>query len=178
MAFTVDHSRTNELKPAGKYEVIVDKVVERYTKNNTPYLNFTFTIRNDVENPVKGGKLFGALYKKKQPTAADLAVDGYSMAQVQTWCKAAKFANGRNFENLAQVCEALVGALVIVQVKHEEYNGKMYERVDSLPEPTNHPDCKHQSKPTAAQQDTLPQGIKPDANGYAELADDDSDVPF
>ena len=176
--FTVDHTKTNELKPEGTYEVIVDKVSEQYTKNNKPYINLILTIRNDVNNPVKGGKLFTALYKKKKPIQADLSVDGYSAAQIQQWCKAARFEQGRNFENLKQICEALQGALVVVQLTHEEYNGTMRERVSNYPEATKHPDCKHQSKPTAAQQDTLPQGIKPDANGYAELADDDSDVPF
>lgn len=176
--FTVNHSQTNDLKPEGTYEVIVDKVSERYTKNNKPYINLILTIRNDVNNPVKGGKLFAALYKKKEPTQADLSVDGYSAAQIQAWCKAANFENGRNFESLKAVCDALQGALVRVQVTHDEYNGTVRERVENFPIATNHPDCKHQSKPTAAQQDTLPQGIKPDAHGYAELADDDSDVPF
>lgn len=178
MAFTVDHTQTNELKPVGRYEVIIDKVQERFTTKNTPYLNFTLTIRNDVQNPVKSGKMFAALYKKKQPTAADQAVNGYSAPQMQAWCKAAQIANGRRFENLSEVCEALTGALVIVQLKHEDYNGRTYERVDSFPEPTNYPECKYQDKSTAAQQSTLSQTLAPDTNGFTELADDESDVPF
>lgn len=89
MTFTVDHSASNAKKPAGRYEVIVEQVKPSFTRKNNPCLNFVLVIRNDVDNPVKGGKLFCSLYKKKQPTAADLAVDGYSAAQIQGWCKAA-----------------------------------------------------------------------------------------
>ena len=45
------------------------KFLSGYTKNNKPYINLILTIRNDVNNPVKGGKLFAALYKKKEPNS-------------------------------------------------------------------------------------------------------------
>ena len=143
MAFTVDHSQASELKPEGKYEVIVDKMKPSFTRKNTPCLNLVLTIRNDVSNPA-GGKLFTSLYKKKEPTAADRAVDGYSAARIQAWCKAARLENGRRFESLEELCAALTGALVRVQLQHEEYNGRTMERVGPWPEQTAYPDCKHQ----------------------------------
>ena len=172
--FTVNHSQANSLKPEGIYEVIVDKASEKYTKSNKPYINLILTIRNDVNNPVKGGKLFAALYKKKEPTQADLSVDGYSVAQIQAWCKAANFENGRRFESLKDVCDALQGALVRVQVTHNEYNGNKSEQVGNFPSATNYPECKHQSETPTAQPDTLPV----DVGGFAQMPDDDSDVPF
>lgn len=173
MAFTVDHSQASELKPEGKYEVIVDKMKPSFTRKNTPCLNLVLTIRNDVSNPA-GGKLFTSLYKKKEPTAADRAVDGYSAAQIQAWCKAARIENGRRFESLEELCAALTGALVRVQLQHEEYNGRTMERVGPWPEQTAYPDCKHQGV-NRAQFQTLPDTVT--AQDFTEL-ENDEDVPF
>ena len=167
MAFTVDHSAANSLKPEGKYEVIVEKAKPSFTKSNKPCINFVLVIRNDVPNPTKGGKLFTSLYKRREPTPADLAVDGYSAAQVQGWCKAAQIPNGKRFESVEDLCESLTGALVCISVQHQTDDaGRTRENV-SWPEPTQHPDCRHQHKDAAA----APAEFTP-------LPDNDQDVPF
>lgn len=174
MTFTVDHSASNAKKPAGRYEVIVEQVKPSFTRKNNPCLNFVLVIRNDVDNPVKGGKLFCSLYKKKQPTAADLAVDGYSAAQIQGWCKAARIENGRHFERLEDLCQALVGALVSVELSYEAGEGdRSYERV-SWPEVTHFPDCKHRAAAAPGTGSTLPPAVG--AEEFTEMGDDD--VPF
>lgn len=172
MAFTVDHSQTTDLKPEGTYETIIEKVEGAYTRTNKPYLNIVLLVRNDVENPTKGGKLFAALWKKKEPNAADLSVDGFSAAQLQAWCKAAQIPNGHVFESLQDLCATLQGTLVRVKMYHDTYNGRTSERIDSFPEPTMFPNCKHQYKNTTAP-DTFSQTM-----GFTELDPDDSDVPF
>ena len=39
-------------------------------------------IRNDVEQNYKNGYIFDTLWKKKEPTNADLQVKGYSYGQI------------------------------------------------------------------------------------------------
>lgn len=165
MAFTVDHKAVNEydLKPEGEYEVIIEKMKPSFTRKNTPCINFVLAIRTDTDNPVKGGKLFDSLYKKKDPSQADLAVDGYSAAQLQRWCKAARIENGRQFASMEELCQALVGAPVRVTVKHEEAPGYPKRERVSFPTESKFPNV----------QTTAPAG-------FTELppADPADDVPF
>lgn len=169
MAFTVNHSEVNDyqIKPKGEYECIIERVKPSTTKLGKPCINLVLIIRNDVQNPVKGGKIFDALYKKTQPSAADLNVDGFSAAQIQRWCKAARIENGRHFDSLEDLCAALEGKLVRVTLDHEEYKGKPHERIGFANE-TRFPECKHK--------------FKEKANLNAEFtelpADDGDDVPF
>lgn len=170
MAFTVNHNEVNDyqLKPEGDYECIIEKMKPGVTKKGTACINLVLVIRNDVQNPVKGGKLFDSLYKKKDPSPADQAMEGYSAAQIQRWCKAARIENGRHFESLEEMCAALEGALVRVNVKHEKQEGyKPRERVGFAAE-TRFPECKHQYRNTSA---------APNVE-FTEMPDDDADVPF
>lgn len=42
----------------GRYEVIIDKVEKKISKNGNKYLNVRFNIREDIEQPFKRRKLF------------------------------------------------------------------------------------------------------------------------
>ena len=47
-----------ELIDEGKYEVVIEKVEPKLSKNQKKYLNITFKIRDDVDQDFKKRKLF------------------------------------------------------------------------------------------------------------------------
>lgn len=136
--FVVNYDEARELKPAGKYEVLIDHIEQTQTKKGTPCISIKLKIREDVENPAKSGYLFVQLYRKKEPSEAEESIGGYSIAQLQAWCKAAGVANGTAFGGLDDILKALIFKPVLVEMKHEEYNGRTNERVNNFPEPTKH----------------------------------------
>ncbi len=182
MAFSQNNSAaTGGLKPEGKYETIITSIDEKTTKRGSQYLSIRLTIRNDVEGQKYGNAcLFDAIYKKKEPTQEDLAVNGYTFGRLMAVGKAAKLTDGKEYKDLAEYCDDLVGKCVIAVVKHEtDDKGTTREKVSYL-EPTQHPDCKHKFK-TAVTADTVsaPKNESFAATTSTEAAtEDDGDYPF
>lgn len=74
----------SSIKPEGDYECLIAKVEEReynttdsngneIVKNK---LNISMIIRNDVEQGYKNEYIFNTLWKRREPTEADLQVKG------------------------------------------------------------------------------------------------------
>lgn len=179
MGFKNDFDKAEQgsgLKPEGDYECIITAIEEKTTKNSSTGLNLTLVIRNDVQGQKYGNAcLFHTLWKRKEPTDMDKQVNGYSFGQVMALGKAAALPDGKDYDSLKQFCEDLLNKCVRATVKHEEYNGKKYERI-SYVNSTKFPDCKHkfkeQVKASAAQNAS--------SIGFADFEKviDDDGVPF
>lgn len=147
MAFGINHEQATQggLIPEGEYEVIIHAAHEDATGGGTIYFSIPLIVRNDVEQPYKNAFIWHALWKRKEPTAADMACGGYGNGQIQMISKAAGLENGRKFEDLRDWGNALRGRLLRVTVKHEEYQGKVNARVAYV-NSTKRPNCNHQFK--------------------------------
>lgn len=182
MAFSQNNAAAQGgLKPEGKYEVIITSIDEKPCKSGSTYLNFRLTVRNDVEGQKYGNScLFYAIWKKKEPTQADLSVNGYTFGRIMAVGKAAGLPDGKKYKDLAEYCNELIGKCVIAQLVHEigENDGIEREKVKYLSK-TAHPDCKHVFK-AAVTSDTVAKPkneafAAPAAASAAVVADDDTD---
>ncbi len=176
----------NNIKPEGDYECIIQKIEERTTRNGATGLNISMVIRNDVEQKFRNGFIFHTLWKRREPTEMDKQVNGYGFGQVMALGKSAGLPDGKDYESLTEFCNDLINKPVRVNLKHEEYNGKMQERVNYL-NPTKFPEVKHIPKSTSqqngftapAQQSFANQNATAPAiqTGYADMPTDE-DLPF
>lgn len=133
------------IKPEGNYECLIQKIEERTTRNGATGLNISMVIRNDVEQKFKNGFIFHTLWKRREPTELDKQVNGYGFSQVMALGKAAGLPDGKDYESLIEFCNDLINRPVLVNLKHEEYNGKMQERVNYL-NSTKFSNVKHKPK--------------------------------
>lgn len=154
--FTIDTANTNtefSVIPEGRYEVLIKNAEEKQASNGNHKLNFSFVIRNDVQQDCKNRILFFEIWKKKQPNQQDIQVQGYNFNQLMNLVKnAGGIPDGTHFETVQDLCKVLVGKCLKVTVKHEEYNGKTNAKIDQFYglEPTKFPDCKHVFKEKSA----------------------------
>lgn len=194
MGFSTNYDDVNdfELVPEGDYEVVIRNIEERTTKNGATGLNLSLVIRNDVEQKCKDRYLFCTYWKRREPTQADMQVQGYSFKQIMRLAKSAKLPSGKAYENVQELCKDLMKRPLRVTVEHEmnDYNGRLRENIRYINE-SNFPECKHvfKEKKAAVTADTVAQ--KPQEqfagtdNGTAfnNLSDfeeilSDGDVPF
>lgn len=177
--------------PEGEYEVVIRNIEERATKNGAVGLNLSLVIRNDVEQKFKDRYLFCTYWKRKEPTAADMQVQGYSFKQIMRLAKSAKLPSGKAYENVQELCADLLKRPLRVTVEHEtsSHDNKMRENIKYVNE-SNFPECKHvfKEKKTAVTSDMVaqkPQEQFAQSNNmsYGSLGDfeeilSDGDVPF
>lgn len=170
MAFTVNHKEAGSdiLLPEGEYEVIIKNAFLSKTANGAECISLRLTVRNDCGQKYENYMIFDNLYKRREPTPADMAVDGYSAKQIQTLSKSAGLPDGKNYSGIDEWVKDLVGKLLRVTIKHEDYNGKKNARVQWRNE-TKRPNCTHIWK-----------DINPAAEniGFTEESNEDDDVPF
>lgn len=147
MGFKSNYENVSQgtLKPEGDYECIIQKIEERTAQSGKQNLNISLVIRNDVQQGFKNGIIFHTIWKKKEPSQLDEQVKGYNFNQIMALGKAAQLPEGRDYDTLNDFCEDLVNRPVKVRLKHEEYNGKTYERVHYL-NPTAFPQVRHTAK--------------------------------
>lgn len=154
--FTIDTANTTtdfSVIPEGRYEVLIKNAEEKQSFSGNHKLNFSFVIRNDVQQECKNRILFFEIWKKKQPNQQDIQVQGYNFNQLMNLVKnAGGIPDGTHFETVQDLCKVLVGKCLKVTVKHEEYNGKTNAKIDQFYglEPTKFPDCKHVFKEKSA----------------------------
>ncbi len=152
---------TRNLKPEGDYEVLISKVHIDVAKSGTEYISIPMTIRKDVDQPYQNAKIFYSLWKRKEPSALDMEVEGYSFDQLMRVCEAVGIPAGTSFEGLEDILNQISWKQVICHLRHNEYNGQKQEQVHYL---------KKTEHPTSVQ-----------APVYAEPAaelEDDGDLPF
>jgi len=189
MGFSNDFSKAdsgNGIKPEGDYEVLIVKAEEKVNKNNKTYLNLSMVIRNDIEQKFKNGYVFHRLWKRKEPTAADMQVNGYGFGQIMALGKAAGLPDGKDYPDLAAFLADLMKKPVLIHIKHEEYKGEPQETVSSI-SVTKHPDVRHVmklKKPDMTRVSQTDSYAKP-SDGYAASAVQsaptlplDDDLPF
>ena len=189
MGFSTDYSEVNsfDLIPKGEYEVIIKTIEERTTQNGATGLNLTLVIRNDVEQKYQNRLLFHTLWKRREPSPADMQVQGYSFKQIMSLAKAAALPSGKNYENVQALCDELINHVMWVTVGHDEYNGQMREIVKFMNE-SKFPECRHvyKDKPTVTT-DTVAQrtddkfaGTPVDMGNLSDFEEilSDGDVPF
>lgn len=148
MGFKTDTSQAQQgydIKPEGDYECILIKCEERTTKNGATGLNFSMVIRNDVNQPFQNGYIFHTVWKRKQPTKYDEQVNGYGFGQIMAMAQACQLEDGKEYETLEDFLIELLKKPLKATLRHEEYNGRMQERV-SFVNPTDYPEVKHKFK--------------------------------
>ena len=187
MAFNTNYEDVQDfdLIPKGEYEVIITKNEERTTPNGATGLNFALTIRSDVEQNCKNRCIFMTLWKRREPTPADMQVQGYSFKQIMQLAKAVRLPAGKNYETVYSLCDELNGKIMRVTVGHREYNGRTYEEVKYMNE-SNFPECKHIFKNAVTSDTVAPPSTDKFANNgksYGNIDDyeeilSDGDLPF
>lgn len=187
MGFSTNYEDVQDfdLITKGEYEVIITKIEERTTQKGATGLNFTLVIRNDVDQKYKNRCIFHTLWKRKEPTQADMQVQGYSFKQVMQLAKAVRLPSGKSYETVYSLCDDLGRRVMRVTVGHKEYNGRTSEEVKFMNE-TQFPECKHVFK-TAVTADTVAERpaemFANVGNSYGTPNDyekilSDGDVPF
>lgn len=160
MAFSTNYENVDDygLVPVGTYEVVIRNIEEHTTKKGSTGLNLSLVIRNDVEQKQKNRYLFHTIWKKKEPTDADMQVQGYNFNQLMRLAKAAKLPSGKAYETVEDLCKDLLHRPLLVKVKHGEYNGKQREEIERIEE-SKFPQCNHVFKTaqTAAASAPAPQ---------------------
>ena len=147
MGFSTNYEDVQDwdLIPKGEYEVIITKIEERTTPNGATGLNFTLVIRNDVEQKCQNRLIFHTLWKRREPTQADMQVQGYSFKQVMQLAKVIRLPSGRNYETIYSLLDELLWKIMRVTVGHREYNGRTYEEVKYMNE-SQFIQCRHTFK--------------------------------
>lgn len=187
MGFSTNYEDVQDfdLISKGEYEVIITKIEERTTQNGATGLNFTLVIRNDVDQKYKNRCIFHTLWKRKEPTQADITVQGYSFKQIMQLAKAVRLPSGKSYETVYKLLDELSGKIMRVTVGHKEYNGQTSEEVKFMNE-TKFPECKHKFK-TAVTSDTVaqrpPETFANAGQSYGAMGDyeeilSDGDLPF
>lgn len=186
MGFSTNYDDTQDfdLIPVGKYEVIIQKIEEWTTKKGATGLNLTLVIRNDVEQKYKNRRIFHTLWKRKEPTQADMQVQGYSFDQIMALAKAVGLPSGKNYEDVYKLCDDLKGRIMRVTVAHEEYNGDTREIVEYMNK-SKKPECRHVFKKKSVTSDEFSQNsdekfMNSNQNvldDFEEILSDDA-VPF
>lgn len=179
MGFSTNYEDIQDLDviPKGEYEVIITKIEERTTKNGATGLNFTLVIRNDVEQKCKNRCIFHTFWKRREPTQADLSVNGYGFNQIMQLAKAVRLPAGKNYENIYKLCDNIINRVMRVTVSHCEYNGKIYEDVRYMNE-SNFPECKHIFRTAITAETFANSGTSyGSVNDYEEIISD-GDLPF
>lgn len=187
MAFSTDYSEVKEfeLVPPGEYEVIIMTIEERTTPNGKTGLNLKLVIRNDVEQNSKNRYLFHTLWKRREPTQADMQVQGYGFNQIMQLAKAAKLPSGKSYENVNALCADLIGHPMRVTINHEEWNSKMRENVRFM-NATSYPEVKHIFKSSTSgggdtvakrPQEQFANTVNIGGSEFVEILGDE-DVPF
>ena len=77
MGFSTNYEDVNDdfgIIPEGDYEVVIRNIEERTTMSGATGLNISLIIRNDVDQKFKDRYLFHTLWKRKEPTQADMQV--------------------------------------------------------------------------------------------------------
>ena len=180
MGFNANTSKASEgntIKPEGDYEVIIAEIKRKQTPSGAQSIGFKYTVRNDVAQSYQNACIFHDVWKKKEPNADDLMAEGYNYAQLMAIADAAGMAANADFESFDAFLNALVGKPVKVHLYHNEYNGKISERVDKHNK-TAFPAVNHKQKTAATGSSYAP---TPEANYAAPAANpanNNDDYPF
>jgi hypothetical protein len=143
-------------------------------------------IRNDVEQGSANRLVTLRLYKKHEPTEADLACGGYMAWQVNSISRAAGLPDSKAYGDIHEWLKDMAGKPMKVFIKHEAYNGRNYIKVSEF-SPTAFAEVKHKKaeRKTLAQREAQKQPQSRDGQdvdflrGIADpVFGSDDDIPF
>lgn len=134
MNFKVDYDAATNLVAPGSYECRIVEASTNATSSGTLFFSVRIAIRDDVEQPHKGRIIYHRIWRKKEPTAEDMTVDGYSFKQLMSLCRAAQLPNGKSYASLDDLGNDLAGRDLKVTVEHEfnDYHGETEVKVKWL----------------------------------------------
>ncbi|MBU5439472.1 DUF669 domain-containing protein [Tissierella sp. MSJ-40] len=160
--FTINHDEAMDTSviEEGTYEVLVAKAFEDVSKNGSIFINLHLVVRNDVDQKYKNKYIFASIWQNKE-------TGQYHSGMINTVAKALKIENGKRFNSLQELLDDFLNKTARVTVKHEEYNGKTYERVQSW-EPSRFNTCNHMFKES--------QNTSTGISGFYPVSNDD--IPF
>lgn len=140
--FQVNHDEAVDfgLIEEGEYEVIVAKAFEDAAKSGTMFINLHLVVRNDIDQKYKNKYIFANIWQSKD-------TGQYHPGMLNTVAKALRIENGKTYNSLEELLNDFKGRTARVTVKHEEYNGRTYERVKAW-ESSRFSTCNHQFKTT------------------------------
>lgn len=172
MAFETNYSSNNTeltILPPGKYECIIHKAFTN-SKGSLLFFQVVLIVRNDVPQQYQNRRIYHAIWQKKpeNQTEDDKKVDGFSYKQLMNLCQSAGLPNGKKYDDIDAMGADLIGKTVVADIVHDEWNGKINEKVKWMYE-SKFPDCKH-----------LMKEIKPaeESGGQIDIVADDDDLPF
>lgn len=144
MGFSTDYTENNsyELIPEGEYEVIIRNAEERNANSGSLFLSLSLVIRNDVQQACQNRYVFENIFKKKEPTQADMQVQGYSFKRLMQIAQAATLPSGKAYETVQDLCKDLIHKVVKITLYHRDYDGKTNERVKYF-NASSFPQCHH-----------------------------------
>jgi hypothetical protein len=175
---------TNNVKPEGEYEVLVNRAGYRDTQTGKTYYEIAMVIRNDVEQQYQNGYINAAsIWAPDNEKAVGFVVNNIS--------RAVGIPVGTEFEDLADWGAAILGKPLRVVLYHDNYTGEPREKIRRYL-PTQFPDVKHaykdaaaapapSSAPTATTKPAAKTATKPAAKANSQVGFtplDDEDVPF
>lgn len=176
-AFTTrkpEESTGNTPVPAGTYEVILKRGYSGATRGGTETFDVQAVIRNDVDQPQKNRIIFLTFWPKcKNQEWLQKVLDAF--------CDAVGIPAGTEFDTWDAFGAVLEGRLLRLTVV-QETDDQGYTRTQAdaywrAYEKTLSPDCKHQWKASAKQDEARAPKPAIDPNDYEELTDD-GDLPF
>lgn len=193
MNFTTNYDDVESgILPEGLYECVIKSASMNTTKKGTEYFDVRLVIRNDVQQKYQNKYIFHSIWKKKEPSEADMQVDGFSFKQIMSLAKAVKVPAGKNYADLNEMGKDLIGKPVLAEIYHDTSSGQPNVRVKYVNE-SKYPDCKHVYKEAAPAASSQTYARKPQAQftsaavptavTAADLSDfeevvSDSDLPF
>lgn len=144
MGFSTDYTENNsyDLIPEGEYEVIIRNAEERNANSGSLFLSLSLVIRNDVQQGCQNRYVFENMHKKKEPSQADMQVQGYSFKRLMQIAQAAALPSGKAYETVQDLCKDLLHKVVKITLYHHTYNGKTNERVKYF-NASSFPQCHH-----------------------------------
>lgn len=131
MNFAVNYEAAQNLIAPGTYECRIAEAFTNATSGGTLFFSVRMAIRDDVEQPHQGRIIFHRIWRKREPTAEDMTVDGFSFKQLMALCRAAQLPNGKSYASLDELGNDLAGRDVKVTVEHafNDYRGETEVRV-------------------------------------------------
>ena len=175
-----------EMLPVGEYETLITKAEIRRAKSGNLYINIRLVIRNDVNQKYQNRNIFYSIFQKKEPTAMDNQVEGFSFKQIMKLCKSAGLENGKEYADLNEMLRDLIGKTIRVTIEHNEYNGNISERVKYVDE-TKFKECRHKAQDESTKSsnqsyqnnntESKENDIIGDLSDFEDVIND-SDIPF
>lgn len=115
----------NALKPEGKYTVKIENIETTKTPKGKKGLQFKLRV---VSKPYTNALIWHTVYKATNLTSPDVFQE-YNMNNIFPIATAAKLPE-KDYNNLQELLDDLIGKTVIVELVHEAYEGKEYEKVE------------------------------------------------